>query len=77
MGRYTLPVFDYRLPFFNMPKTSSGVFERGGVLFFMLLFNALLALAELSAAFSSRPILLKHKTLLVFPFLWLYHSLTI
>ena len=49
--------------FFNMPKTSSGVFERGGVLFFMLLFNALLALAELTSAFSSRPILLKHKSL--------------
>ena len=49
--------------FFNMPKTSGGVFERGGVLFFMLLFNALLALAELTATFSSRPILLKHKSL--------------
>lgn len=49
--------------FFNMPKTSAGVFERGGVMFFMLLFNALLALAELTSAFSSRPILLKHKTL--------------
>lgn len=49
--------------FFDMPKTSSGVFERGGVMFFMLLFNALLALAELTSAFSSRPILLKHKSL--------------
>ncbi len=49
--------------FFNMPKTSAGVFERGGVMFFMLLFNALLALAELTSAFSSRPILLKHKSL--------------
>jgi len=49
--------------FFNMPKTSQGVFTRGGVMFFMLLFNALLALAELTAAFSSRPILLKHKSL--------------
>ena len=49
--------------FYNMPKTSGGVFERGGVLFFMLLFNALLALAELTASFSSRPILLKHKSL--------------
>ena len=49
--------------FYNMPKTSSGVFTRGGVLFFTLLFNALLALAELTAAFSSRPILLKHKSL--------------
>lgn len=48
--------------FYNMPKTSSGVFERGGVLFFMLLFNALLALAELTAVFQVRPIILKHKT---------------
>ncbi|MCJ1435794.1 hypothetical protein MMC27_005169 [Xylographa pallens] len=48
--------------FYDMPKTSSGVFLRGGVMFFMLLFNALLALAELTSAFASRPILLKHKS---------------
>lgn len=47
--------------FYDLQPTSSGVFPRGGVLFFMLLFNALLALAELTAAFESRPILLKHK----------------
>lgn len=35
-------------------------------MFFILLFNALLALAELTAAFHSRPILLKHKSLYVF-----------
>ena len=51
--------------FYNMPKTTAGAFTRGGVLFFMLLFNALLALAELTAAFSSRPIMLKHKSLYV------------
>ena len=48
--------------FYNLPSTSAGVFPRGGVLFFVLLFNTLLALAELTAAFSSRPILLKHKS---------------
>lgn len=48
--------------FYNLPKTAAGVFPRGGVIFFMLLFNALLALAELTAAFESRPILLKHKS---------------
>ncbi|KAF2837607.1 hypothetical protein M501DRAFT_995567 [Patellaria atrata CBS 101060] len=48
--------------FYDQPKTAAGVFPRGGVLFFMLLFNALLALAELTAAFESRPILLKHKS---------------
>ncbi|KAF2494821.1 hypothetical protein BU16DRAFT_48838 [Lophium mytilinum] len=48
--------------FYNLPKTVAGAFTRGGVMFFMLLFNALLALAELTAAFESRPILLKHKS---------------
>ena len=48
--------------FYNMPSTSAGVFTRGGVMFFMLLFNTLLALAELTSAFSSKPILLKHKS---------------
>jgi len=48
--------------FYNLPSTSAGVFPRGGVIFFMLLFNALLALAELTSAFESRPILLKHKS---------------
>jgi ATP-binding cassette subfamily G (WHITE) protein 2 (SNQ2) len=48
--------------FYDLPKTSAGTFTRGGVLFFALLFNALLALAELTAAFESRPILLKHKS---------------
>jgi ATP-binding cassette, subfamily G (WHITE), member 2, SNQ2 len=48
--------------FYDMPSTTAGVFTRGGVMFFMLLFNALLALAELTSAFSSKPILLKHKS---------------
>lgn len=48
--------------FYNLPKTSAGAFTRGGVLFFVLLFNALLALAEMTAAFTSKPILLKHKS---------------
>ncbi|KAK0388122.1 hypothetical protein NLU13_4366 [Sarocladium strictum] len=48
--------------FYNLPQTASGAFPRGGTLFFLLLFNALLALAEMTAAFSSKPILLKHKS---------------
>ncbi|KAJ5550143.1 CDR ABC transporter [Penicillium sp. DV-2018c] len=48
--------------FYNLPNTSGGVFTRGGVMFFILLFNALLAMAELTAAFESRPILMKHKS---------------
>lgn len=47
--------------FFQLPETASGAFTRGGVLFFILLFNALLALAEQTAAFEAKPILLKHK----------------
>lgn len=48
--------------FFQLPDTTNGAFTRGGVLFFILLFNALLALAEQTAAFESKPILLKHKS---------------
>ncbi|KAK5991913.1 ABC multidrug transporter atrF [Cladobotryum mycophilum] len=48
--------------FFNLPATAAGAFPRGGTLFFLLLFNALLALAEMTAAFSSKPIMLKHKS---------------
>jgi ATP-binding cassette subfamily G (WHITE) protein 2 (SNQ2) len=32
-------------------------------MFLILLFNALLAMAELTATFESRPIMLKHKSL--------------
>ncbi|RYP20565.1 hypothetical protein DL765_002722 [Monosporascus sp. GIB2] len=46
---------------YNLPENTAGAFTRGGVLFFILLFNALLALAELTAGFESKPILLKHK----------------
>ena len=48
--------------FYNQPNTAAGAFPRGGALFFLLLFNALLALAEQTAAFVSKPILLKHKS---------------
>lgn len=47
--------------FYQLPEIASGAFTRGGVLFFILLFNALLALAEQTAAFEAKPILLKHK----------------
>ncbi|KAG5926073.1 hypothetical protein E4U42_003685, partial [Claviceps africana] len=48
--------------FYNLPATAAGAFPRGGTLFFLLLFNALLALAEQTAAFEAKPILLKHKS---------------
>ncbi|PLB55428.1 putative ABC transporter [Aspergillus steynii IBT 23096] len=48
--------------FYDLPQTSGGVFTRGGVMFFVLLFNSLLALAELTATFTTRPVMLKHKS---------------
>ncbi|KAL4767698.1 ABC-2 type transporter-domain-containing protein [Aspergillus nidulans var. acristatus] len=48
--------------FYNLPNTSAGTFTRGGVMFFVLLFNALLALAELTDVFTHRPVMLKHKS---------------
>jgi len=36
--------------FYDLPDTALGVFPRGGVIFFTLLFNALLALAELTVS---------------------------
>lgn len=48
--------------FFSLPSTSLGAFPRGGAIFFLLLFNALLALSEMTAAFSSKPIMLKQKS---------------
>ncbi|UZJ55591.1 hypothetical protein CBS101457_004911 [Exobasidium rhododendri] len=43
--------------FFDLPTTSAGVFTRGGALFIMLLFNSLVAFAELPTQMMGRPIL--------------------
>ena len=48
--------------FYNLPSTAAGAFTRGGALFMILLFNTLLAIAEMSDAFENKPILLKHKS---------------
>lgn len=47
--------------YYNTPETVLGAFSRGGVVFFAVLFMALMGLAEISASFSSRPILMKQK----------------
>jgi len=47
--------------FYNAPDTSSGLFLKGGALFLSLLFNALLAMSEVTDSFSGRPVLAKHK----------------
>ncbi|KAJ1990325.1 ATP-binding cassette transporter snq2 [Dimargaris cristalligena] len=48
--------------FFKLPDTSYGAFTRGGVLFFALLFNTLVANSEIPKCFSNRPILYKQKS---------------
>ncbi|GJJ69567.1 ATP-binding cassette, subfamily G (WHITE), member 2, SNQ2 [Entomortierella parvispora] len=47
--------------FLLLPMSAGGAFTRGGVLFFALLFNALISQAELPMAMQGRPILYKHK----------------
>ncbi|KAF9336983.1 hypothetical protein BG006_006647 [Podila minutissima] len=47
--------------FFMLPVDANGTFTRGGVLFFSLLFNALISQAELPMAMTGRSILYKHK----------------
>ncbi|RKP37262.1 ABC-2 type transporter-domain-containing protein, partial [Dimargaris cristalligena] len=49
--------------FYQLPANSTGAFTRGGALFFGLLFNTLMANAEVPKAFNSRPILYKQKAL--------------
>ncbi|CAK9439978.1 uncharacterized protein LODBEIA_P40780 [Lodderomyces beijingensis] len=47
--------------YYNTPDDVSGAFSRGGVVFFAVLFMSLMGLAEISASFASRPILMKQK----------------
>jgi ATP-binding cassette subfamily G (WHITE) protein 2 (SNQ2) len=47
--------------FYNITKSTSGAFSRGGALFFSLFYNSLSSLSEISHAFDNRPILLKQK----------------
>ncbi|KAI5963215.1 SNQ2 [Candida pseudojiufengensis] len=47
--------------YYNTPETVSGAFSRGGVVFFAVLFMSLMGLAQISASFASRPILMKQK----------------
>jgi ATP-binding cassette subfamily G (WHITE) protein 2 (SNQ2) len=47
--------------FYNLPQTTNGLFTRGGAIFFILLFNALLGMTEVTTSFDGRAILAKHK----------------
>jgi ATP-binding cassette subfamily G (WHITE) protein 2 (SNQ2) len=48
--------------FYNAPINSSGLFLKGGALFFSLLYPALIALSEVTDSFSGRPVLAKHRS---------------
>jgi ABC-type multidrug transport system ATPase subunit len=47
--------------FYNAPADSAGLFIKGGALFLGLLYNALVAMSEVTDSFAGRPILAKHK----------------
>ncbi|GKU14813.1 unnamed protein product, partial [Fusarium langsethiae] len=48
--------------FYSAPDNSAGLFLKGGALFFSILYNALLALSEVTDSFTGRPILAKHRS---------------
>jgi ATP-binding cassette, subfamily G (WHITE), member 2, SNQ2 len=48
--------------FYNSPANSSGLFMKGGAVFFSLLYNAILAMSEVTDSFSARPVLAKHRS---------------
>jgi ABC-type multidrug transport system permease subunit len=47
--------------FYNAPDNSAGLFVKGGSIFLALLYNALMAMSEVTDSFAGRPILAKHK----------------
>ncbi|KAF9228275.1 pleiotropic drug resistance ABC transporter [Gyrodon lividus] len=56
--------------FLQVPDTTSAYFSRGGVLFFSLFYGSVSAMAELSALFAQRPIILRHqKGAMYYPFI--------
>ncbi|KAL4812196.1 ABC-2 type transporter-domain-containing protein [Aspergillus spinulosporus] len=52
--------------FYNASPDSSGLFIKGGALFFSLLFNSLMSMSEVTDSFTGRPVLLKHKAFAFF-----------
>ncbi|SCZ91970.1 BZ3500_MvSof-1268-A1-R1_Chr5-3g08254 [Microbotryum saponariae] len=47
--------------YFQMPKNTSGFFSRGGVIFFAILYNSFTGMAEITTAFSQRPIIVRQR----------------
>ncbi|KAL2857263.1 ABC-2 type transporter-domain-containing protein [Aspergillus pseudoustus] len=52
--------------FYDAPNNSGGLFVKSGALFFALLYNSLLAMAEVTESFQGRPVLIKHKSFAYF-----------
>src|SRR5690242_10921331 len=52
--------------FYNAPDNTAGLFVKGGSLFLALLFNALIAMSEVTDSYAGRPILAKHKNFAFF-----------
>ncbi|KAE8143416.1 ABC-2 type transporter-domain-containing protein [Aspergillus pseudotamarii] len=48
--------------FYSAPNNSTGLFLKGGALFFSILYNALIALSEVTDSFTGRPVLAKHRS---------------
>lgn len=48
--------------FYQAPNHSGGLFLKGGTLFFCLLYPAYMAMSEVTDLFSSRPIIVKHRS---------------
>ncbi|OWB69880.1 hypothetical protein B5S30_g5316 [[Candida] boidinii] len=48
--------------YYHIPQSTSGVYSRGGLLFYVLVFCAVTSLAEISHSFSHRPILVKQRS---------------
>lgn len=52
--------------FYKAPDNSSGLFLKGGALFFLILYNALQAMSEIVVSFSGRAVLAKHRSFGIF-----------
>ena len=61
-GGITFQALIFGSLFFDLPKTSEGVFTRGGILLLLPLFNIFLSLSEINSAFAARDLLQKHKS---------------
>jgi ABC-type multidrug transport system permease subunit len=48
--------------FYDAPDDSSGLFIKGGGVFFAILYNNIVAMSEVTESFKGRPVLVKHKS---------------